>query len=240
MKKTVKSLAIAFCVGLFLCALSGQADQLDRKTIFTFSAPVRVGETTLPAGTYTFKLMDLGADRNVVQIFDADDMHLITTIMAIPDYRVEPTGHTVVKFAETNDGSQLSGNIPDTGIPIKEWFYPGDNFGQEFKIVPAEVAAVQPEPSPGPAPESSPAPPTAAAPEPAPAPVTAAPAPEEPPAQEAAPAPSAPTGQSSPSEDQSAPKELPQTASQLPLVGLVGILCLAAAASLRIFLKLSA
>ncbi len=222
MMKTVKSLAIAFCVGLFLCALSGQADQLDRKTIFTFSAPVRVGETTLPAGTYTFKSMDLGADRNVVQIFDADDMHLITTIMAIPDYRVEPTGDTVVKFAETANGQQASGNIPDSGIPIKEWFYPGENFGEEFPVAPAEVAAAQPEPAP------------------APAPVAAAPVPEEPPAQEAAPAPTAPTEQSSPSEDQSAPKQLPQTASQLPLLGLLGILCLAAAATIRIFLKISA
>jgi hypothetical protein len=27
--------------------------------------------------------------------------------------------------------------VPEAGVPIKEWFYPGDNFGQEFKVVPS-------------------------------------------------------------------------------------------------------
>ncbi len=238
MLKTVKSLAIVFCVGLFLCASGARADQMNKRTIFTFSAPVRVGDTTLPAGTYTFKLMDLGygSDKSVVEIYNQDETHLITTIMAMPAYRVEPTGDTVVKFAETNDGTETSGNVPDSGIPLKQWFYPGDNYGEEFPVTPVEVAAVEPEPSPAPAPEPTPASPTAAAPAPAPAPVTAAP--EEP--QEAAPAPSAPTEQTAPAEEQSAPQQLPQTASQLPLVGLIGIICLAAGASLRIFLKVSA
>jgi hypothetical protein len=43
-----------------------------------------------------------------------------------------------------------------------------------------------------------------------------------------------------PQENAAPAAELPKTASQLPLIGLVGILCLAAAAGLRIVLKISA
>jgi outer membrane biosynthesis protein TonB len=236
MMKTVKSLAIVFCAGLFLFASSVKADQLDKKTIFTFSAPVRVADTTLPAGTYTFKLMNLGysSDKSVVEIYNEDETQLITTVMAMPDWRLEPTGHTVVKFAETNDETQASGNVPESGIPLKEWFYPGDNYGEEFPVKPVEVAAVQPEPTPAPAPEPQ-------VETPAPAPETAGPPVEEPPAQEAAPAPTPQTQETSPAPEQpSAPTELPQTASQMPLVGLIGIISLVAAASLRIIAKKSA
>ena len=39
------------------------------------------------------------------------------------DYRLRPTGDTVIKFAERPSG---------TPEAVKAWFYPGDNFGQEF------------------------------------------------------------------------------------------------------------
>jgi outer membrane biosynthesis protein TonB len=228
-----KFLAIVFCMGVFLLSSTLKADEWDKKTIFTFSGPVQVGKTQLAAGTYVFKLLDSPSDRHIVQIFNADETHIIATILAIPDYRLEPKGHTVVKFAESNNGTEASGNVPDNGIPIKEWFYPGDNFGQEFKVVPQpQVAEVQPPPV---VEQPAPEPPVEA---PAPAPEVAAPAPEEPPAQEAAPV---QPEQTAPAPDQqSAPEQLPQTASQLPLVGVIGMLALAAAATLRIFLKVSA
>jgi hypothetical protein len=238
--KTLKSLALVFGVGLFLLSSSIRADVSDKKTTVTFSGPVQVANTQLPAGTYTFKLLESQSDRHIVQIFNQDETHLIATILAIPDYRVEPAGKTVIKFAETSGGSEASGTVPDSGIPIKEWFYPGDNMGQEFPVVAQpQVAAVQPEPA---AEQTAPpealaeSPEAAAQPEqPSEPPQAAAPSTEEsaapeatPPQEEAAPAP----------EGQSAPEQLPQTASQMPLVGLIGILCLAVAASFRIIWKI--
>ena len=44
-------------------------------------------------------------------------------ILAIPDYRLKPTGKTVITFDER------AANSPEA---IKAWFYPGDNYGQEF------------------------------------------------------------------------------------------------------------
>jgi hypothetical protein len=59
----------------------------------------------------------------VVQVFTEDQKQLLATILAIPAYRVEPTGKTVVTFDERPSGS------PEA---LHKWFYPGDNYGFEF------------------------------------------------------------------------------------------------------------
>ena len=119
-----KLLATLLCACLFMVSASLKADEWDKETKLTFSGPVQVEKTQLPAGTYVFKLADT-ADRHIVQIFNADQTQIIATIMAMPDYRLEPSGKTVVKFSESGDNSEASGILPESGIPIKEWFYPG-------------------------------------------------------------------------------------------------------------------
>jgi hypothetical protein len=119
-------LVVTFCLALFFTLAlprAARADEWDKATKLTFSEPVEVPGQVLPAGTYWFTLADSPADRNIVQIWDADRMHLISTILAIPDYRLQPKGRTVVHFEERPSGS------PEA---IHSWFFPGDNFGQEF------------------------------------------------------------------------------------------------------------
>jgi hypothetical protein len=237
MTKTAKLFSIVFCFAL-LCSItsrSAKADEWDKKTILTFSGPVQVQNTRLEAGTYVFKLADT-ADRHVVQIFNQDETQVIATIMAIPDYRLEPTGDTAIKFSETSDGATTSGTVPDAGVPIKEWFYPGDNFGQEFKVVPQPVETATAEPTTPPPAESEPAPPPAEASEAAEPPEQ--PQAEQPQAQESTPAPTEQQAQTeqppAPAPAQAeAPTSLPKTASSMPLVGLVSVLSLAAAGGLR-------
>jgi len=102
---------------------SARADEWNKQTFLTFSGPVQVPGATLPAGTYMFKLADLQGNRHIVQIFDKDGTKLYTTILAIPDQRVEPSDKPVVMFGETPAG---------TPAAIKAWFYPGDTIGDEF------------------------------------------------------------------------------------------------------------
>jgi hypothetical protein len=111
---------------------SARADEWNKKTVVTFSQAVEVPGKILPAGTYTFQLLDSTSDRHIVQIFNADGTHIIATILAINNYRLEPTGETVMKFRET------PGDAPEA---LRAWFYPGDNFGQEF--VYPKVRAIQ-------------------------------------------------------------------------------------------------
>jgi hypothetical protein len=121
---------VSILCSLVLMALAvapkAQADTWNKKTTLTFTEPFEVpgvGAQTLPAGTYVFKLVESGIDRNIVQIFSADELHLFTTVLAINNYRLKPSDKTVLTFKERGEGQ------PEA---IKAWFYPGDNFGQEF------------------------------------------------------------------------------------------------------------
>ena len=77
----------------------------------------------MPAGTYTFKLADLTGNRHVVQIFDKDEKKIYTTILAIPNQRLEPSDKPVVLFSDAPAGTPQA---------IKVWFYPGETIGNEF------------------------------------------------------------------------------------------------------------
>ncbi len=102
------------------------ADEWNRKTVITFSGPVEVpgvGAQTLPAGTYVFKILDSLSDRHIVQIFNKEETHVFTTILAIPNYRLHATDKTVMTFRERASGQ------PEA---LRAWFYPGRQWGEEF------------------------------------------------------------------------------------------------------------
>ena len=123
--KLLKLLATALFVAL-LCVLvvpRATADENNKKTQVTFTEPIEVPGMVLPAGTYTFTLLDSPADRNIVQIWNEDQTKIFATILAINNYRLTPTGKTVITFSERPSG---------TPEALHAWFYPGDNFGQEF------------------------------------------------------------------------------------------------------------
>ena len=100
-----------------------RADEWNKKTVVTFNEPVEIPGQVLPAGTYVFKLADTTADRYVVQIFNERQDHIYATLLAVPDYRMEPRGKTVIHFEER------ASNAPEA---VKAWFYPGDNYGYDF------------------------------------------------------------------------------------------------------------
>jgi hypothetical protein len=79
------------------------------------------------------KLLDSPSNRHVVQIYDKNEQHLLTTVLAIPNYRLEPTGKTQFGFWETPAGQPKA---------LRSWFYPGDNFGQEFAYPKGEAMQI--------------------------------------------------------------------------------------------------
>jgi hypothetical protein len=106
-----------------------KADDWNRKTVITFSGPVEIpgihlkGWGVLPAGTYVFKILDSQSDRHIVQIFNQNETQVYATILAIPNYRFRATDKTVVTFRERPAGQ------PEA---LRAWFYPGRNWGEEF------------------------------------------------------------------------------------------------------------
>ena len=223
---------VALAAGIF--AFQAAADQWDKMTILSIDQPVQVQNTVLEPGKYMFKLAN--SDRHIVQIFTSDRKHLIDTIIAIPDYHLQPTSKSEFVFWETPTGSVNA---------LKAWFYPGDNFGQEFRYPKhlrelTTTAAVTSAPAPAPAvvettPQQPPAEPEPVAAAPAPAPT---PEPQPEPVQIAQatppPAPPAPQPEAQPAPAPQPPTELPHTATSFPLIGLGGVMCLAIFAMLRL------
>jgi LPXTG-motif cell wall-anchored protein len=124
--KKFMALAAIFCliVAASVIAPAINAQNGDRKTVVTFSDSVEIpGGTILPAGTYFFKLLNQDSGRWVVQIFDKNQTHTYATLITVEDFRYHPTNKPVMTFAE-----RAAGEPP----AIKEWFFPGENFGREF------------------------------------------------------------------------------------------------------------
>ncbi len=213
-----KAIAMIFCLCLVVLTVlpRAKADDWNNKTTVTFDEPVEVpgvGAQTLPAGTYVFKLLDSSSDRHIVQILNQAEDHVYTTILAIPNYRLKATGKTVMTFRERGEGQ------PEA---IHAWFYPGKEWGEEFvypKTRALELAKIVNEP-------------VLATPIELPAPVEALkvapiiavkPTGEEVAVTEVV---QAPPVEVAAAETPAPAATLPQTASPLPLVGLVGLLSL--------------
>ncbi len=211
-----------------------RADEWDKTTKVTFGEAVQIPGTVLPPGNYTLVLANIDSNRHVVQVFNDTRTQLIATVMAIPNYQLQPAGKTILEFAERPTGQPVA---------LEAWFYPGDNFGQEFVYPKAQAAqlsqlngttvpstddtqstpAPEPAAAPGPNANSAMTQPAAEAPLTAqdmnttPAPVT-----QEPPVTPS----DTPQTQNQP---QATDKELPKTASDLPLAAVAGFLALGGA-----------
>ncbi len=189
-----------------LSVMTAQANTFDKATKVTFDQPVEVPGTVLPAGTYTFTIHPSLGSRNIVQIFNEDRTKLITTILAIHNYRLEPTGETVIKFAE---------RPADRPQALKAWFYPGHSYGVEFvypekkaleiaeasnEVVPAETEVAT-------TPEEMKTVPL----------VAVTPQQKEEPVEQA-------IEMQPPTEQKQVAEELPKTASEIPLIALLGVI----------------
>src|SRR5579884_1527636 len=113
----LKALAIATGFGLFgaMLAPNALADQWNKRTILTVNEPIQVPGKVLQPGKYVMKLMDSPSNRHIVQIYNGDESNIVTTILALPNYRLEPTGKTEFGFWETPPGQPRA---------LRAWFYP--------------------------------------------------------------------------------------------------------------------
>jgi hypothetical protein len=252
MNKYLSKLALVAAMTMAGVGIVGAAEW-DKKTIITTDETMQLPNMMLQPGTYVIKLADSDSNRHIVQFFDKDEKHLITTILAIPNERVRPTGKTVFAFWEVPAGQPPA---------LRAWFYPGDNFGQEFAYPKAEADRISArnnnatvpidDSKSGEVAQTNLAPVEAAPPAPAPAEVAAAPQIPPAPAPEVNPVPVTPAAPPVVDRDDTpktstqstvrriaVPERLPQTASHMPLYGLIGLLALAGALAVRMGYNLS-
>jgi LPXTG-motif cell wall-anchored protein len=238
------SLALGLAAALAASRAVVSAGVWDKRTTVSFSQPVEVPGYVLQPGQYVMKLVDFQANRHVVQFMNTQGNHVYAAAIAIPAYRAEATDKTVISFYEARPGQ------PE---PMRYWYYPGENVGEEF-VYPkdrlAEIAAVTHEATPaafvarsqvnsGPVAAAEPVKdeiPAPVASEPA-APIAAATAPAEANApveiaQTAPPRQEAPAA-STPIDTPAAPSELPKTGSDLAEIALLGVVFIGGAVAAR-------
>ncbi len=123
---------LACSVALLACVMEAPstAQTLDKRTLFTFSGPISMPGVTLPAGKYLFRLANPESGTNVVQVLNADGTKPYGMFFAMRAERFEPASTPEVRFMETGAGMPAA---------IKTWWYPGERSGYEF-VYPKEQA----------------------------------------------------------------------------------------------------
>ena len=126
-----KLLGCALAVATLVGTTAFAQEPVDQRTYFTFSAPFELpGNKTLPAGKYTFRVLDSPSNRHVIQILNQDGTRIQATLLAIPAQRQDPPSEPEIRFMEA------AASMPPA---VKTWWYPGRTIGHEF-IYPKEQA----------------------------------------------------------------------------------------------------
>jgi hypothetical protein len=124
------ALAISLLGGVIAPVL--KAGEWDKKTKITINQPIEIQGTLLPAGSYIMRLAD-SSDRSVVQIFNADENHLIATTLAVHAFEQKRTDGPRFHFYESVIGEQAPS--------LRFWFYAGGSDGLEFRDRRPQVTA---------------------------------------------------------------------------------------------------
>jgi hypothetical protein len=116
-------IALTVTAALLLLPSSAPGDDWNRLTTAVFDHPVRIPGHVLQPGIYVFKLAEISGERNVVQIWNADQTFLHASIMGFPQYvNAEPKEELFIFEQEQKNG-------PAT---LKSWFHEGNRTGVRF------------------------------------------------------------------------------------------------------------
>ena len=114
----------------FGLSVPATAYTFDRRTRFTFSQPIAIPGVTLPAGTYTFRLVDPTTGSRVVQVLNDSGTRSYAMFLSIPALRTEVPKEPEISFMETGAGMPAA---------VKTWWQEGSTLGYEF-LYPKEQA----------------------------------------------------------------------------------------------------
>src|ERR1700730_14276882 len=114
-----------------LTPFASKADDYDKKTVVTISAPTEVPGIVLQPGTYVIKLLNSSSNRHIAEIMNERMDHLYALTFTVAAEKITRTGKTVLTFYEGGNGRPPA---------LRKWFWPGDTIGQEF-VYPKKQAA---------------------------------------------------------------------------------------------------
>jgi len=217
MIKHFQAIATMLFFGALLAAgtAAAQMSTVQRTTHWTINQPTEIPGMVMQPGTYTVKVLNYKDGKEIVQFSNADDTKVIATVTGSRIRQNHPTGSTQSEFTYF----QRAAGAPQA---LKTWLYPGDDWGAEFVYTgepPTTVAEVDNGSD-----------------------VTVTHTPQETVAtnntvEERNEQTEEKTEAPAPAPAYTPPPALPQTASGLPLIGLLGLMSLGGAAALHILRK---
>jgi hypothetical protein len=130
--RLTKALQLAVC-GAVLCGLlsaGARADDYNNKTIVTFRDAVQIPGQVLAPGTYVFMLLNSPANRNVVEIWNADQKELLASLQTNsetdwppPDRPIYTPDHPRFQLDEQGSGQPLL---------LRSFYFPSYLEGHDF------------------------------------------------------------------------------------------------------------
>ena len=123
-RKIVHTLCGVVLLGVLGTSVTGASFNTSRTTHFTFSGAVRLPGVTLPAGTYTFEVVNTNSGSDIVSVRSRDrkKVYLMKFTQAV--YRPSAGAlKATITFGETPAG---------TPPPVKAWYPENEIRGREF------------------------------------------------------------------------------------------------------------
>ena len=216
-------LGILCIAGIGMSATASRAENSTKKAVLTISTLTQLPGTAVAAGSYVFKQSGEQAGWNIVQVYNQDESSLVTTLLAYPNPTLSSNGQPVLIYPQSTDGRTqvMEAFFFDNDPVAQQLAYPkksADEIGAANHVRVPTTGTSDAYPSSLPSASSS-----WSAPLNQDATQTSA--------QNSAQTSSEPsTGKTSAAQTE----PLPQTASPLPLIGLIGLLAIVGIVVLRI------
>ena len=206
--------ALLLCFGISTLAMAQGAGSVQRTTKLAVSEPTMIGNVMLDPGSYTLHVNDYQSEKVQVVVTRDSDSKTIGTVIAAR------TRRSLDSHQASDNQTQFTYTTFNGHPAVATWFYPGDEWGEEFAYGKETVA------------ENTTGGEVTMTQTPAPTASTSTMAESTPPKEESTVAESTPAPAPAPEPAPEA-KTLPKTASSTPLVALLGALSLAGAAAVR-------
>jgi hypothetical protein len=111
--------------GLVSPALRADNNSVKQATV-TIQSPEQVPGSVLPAGTYVFKQSGSQSGWAIVQIYNNDDTAIVTTVLAYPNPKVASNGQNVLTYPANGAGSipAIEGFVFTGDSTVEQLAYP--------------------------------------------------------------------------------------------------------------------
>lgn len=211
-------LGVMCLAGIAMTATANHAEDGAKKATLTINALTQLPGTTVAAGSYVFRQSGEQAGWNIVQVYNQDESSLVTTLLAYPNPTLSSNGQPVLIYPQSTDGRTqvMEAFFFDNDPVAQQLAYPkktADEIGAANHVRVPTTGTSDAYPSSLPSASSSWSSPLN---------------------QDAAQTPAQTFSEPSTGNANTARSEpLPQTASPLPLIGLIGLLAVVGIVVLR-------